>query len=83
MGDALDDYLAEKERRRVAKYAKQQCCVCGKYGADEPFSEPLRSLQLFAKVHHLTLKLPQSPAIHPKCLQKLKGMLVHETRIQP
>jgi len=60
---------------RTAKYAKERCCVCAKYGASAPFGEPLRALQLMAKSRALTLKLPDDNAIHEKCLRKLKLMI--------
>ena len=59
---------------RIAKYAKQQCCVCGKYGADEPFGEPLESLKNFARKNRMTLRLPESRAVHPKCFTKLRAL---------
>jgi len=56
------------------KYAGERCCVCGKYGAVAPFGEPLHSIKLSAKGYMLTLRLPESDAIHDKCLRKLKTL---------
>lgn len=64
-----------KDAARIEKYAGERCCVCGKYGAQEPFGEPLRSLKLFAKQNRFTLRMPEQNAIHPKCLTKLKALL--------
>lgn len=64
-----------KESARIAKYAGERCCVCGKYGAQEPFGEPVQALKLFARENRYTLRLPESNAIHDKCLGKLKGLL--------
>jgi hypothetical protein len=56
------------------KHAGWRCCVCGKYGAQVPFSEPVTALKLFAKDRGLTLRFPESDAIHDKCLRKLKTL---------
>lgn len=61
--------------RQIKKYAGERCCVCAKYGAKQPFGEPVRSLVFFAENHELTLRLPDCPAIHDKCLAKLKALV--------
>jgi hypothetical protein len=58
------------------KYAGERCCVCGKYGAHPPFGAPLNAMKLFAKEKGLTLRLPESDAVHEKCFQKLKRLLL-------
>lgn len=74
----IPEYLRARaaEARRIEKYKKKQCCVCGKWGADEPFGEPLDNLKHRAG-NAFTLKLPASPAVHEKCLRKLKQMVAY------
>lgn len=77
-----------KDADRIKKYAGERCCVCAKYGAQEPFGEPVQALKDFAKQSRFTLRMPEQNAIHPKCLGKLKTLLnwkrTHDaTRIPP
>lgn len=64
-----------KDSDRIAKYAGERCCVCGKYGAHEPFGEPLTALKDYARANRFTLRMPEQNAIHPKCLTKLKTLI--------
>jgi hypothetical protein len=56
-------------------YAGMRCCVCNKYGAHPPFGEPLAALKIFASQNRLTIRNPESDAVHPKCLKKLKTLM--------
>jgi hypothetical protein len=68
-------YPSYRNARRIEKYAKEKCCVCGKYGAEVPFDGTLPALLALARENALTLKLPQSGAIHDKCLRKFKAFV--------
>lgn len=70
-----EHYYDRRRARQINKYAGERCCVCAKYGAGRPFGDPVRSLALLAESHELTLKLPNSEAIHDKCLAKLKALV--------
>lgn len=64
-----------KDADRIKKYAGERCCVCGKYGAQEPFGEPVDALKRYALANRYTLRMPEQKAIHPKCLTKLKTLI--------
>ena len=60
---------------RIAKFAKRRCCVCNKYGADEPFGEPVLNVRYRAEQLKLTLRGPRTNDAHPKCLKQLKELI--------
>lgn len=67
-------YLRQNRR---AKYIKEKCCVCGKWGAAEPFDHGgvLRNLKAEAKRLDATLRSPESLGVHDKCLKQFKELL--------
>lgn len=59
---------------QVRKYRGERCCVCGKWGAQPAFGEPIAALKSEARTIGLTLTLPGASdvATHSKCLRQLK-----------
>lgn len=91
MDEKAHKWMEERETRRIKKYRGKRCVVCGKWGANEPFGEPLSQLIYLAFGRKLTLRgvLISTPedrdtqGIHEKCLIKLKLMVIpHGTRLQ-
>jgi len=69
--------------KRILKYRGKFCAVCGKWGADDPYGEPLLALIHQAGMLGFTLRASQASTpeqsaargIHPKCLSKLKTLI--------
>lgn len=66
--------------KQIEQYKGLKCCVCGKWGANARFGEPITALKVYAASCSITLRAPCEGGTHDKCLTKLKALLAQKSK---